>query len=270
MEIPEAIERYRDRLWRREETLKISDAPSAEALVDDAGFCLGLTDARTALPSFYVAVCGRRDAYSPRNVQKDPEASLAWVLKDEVMRRGRVYYSKLVKGRATFVSRELVPAFHSIHGIPASDEKERLSAEAVRVLAVLRDEWESSTADLKKEAGIADRKDLTRALDELQRCMKVIPYEVLYQPRFTYLWTLAEERFSKELADPPEREEAVYRIAKKFLTTCGMTLRADLSKAAGLSRKEAGLANHRLVDEGFAERTGPGIYRLKKPAGGFY
>jgi predicted transcriptional regulator of viral defense system len=94
--------------------------------------------------------------------------------------------------------------------------------------------------------------------------MKVIPYEVLYEPRFTYLWTLAEERFPTELNKNLERQEAVYKIARRFLETCGMTLRADLSKAVGVSRREAGLANQRLVDEGFAERIAPGVYRLRK------
>jgi hypothetical protein len=27
----------------------------------------------------------------PRNVQKDPEASLAWTIKDELLRRGRIH-----------------------------------------------------------------------------------------------------------------------------------------------------------------------------------
>ena len=263
MELSEGIERYRDRIWRREEVLKLVDAPSAEAFVEDSGFCLGLTDARTPLPSFFVAVCGRRDAHMPRNVQKDPEASLAWLLKDEVMRRGNVYYSKLAKGRATFVARDLITAFQSLYGIPREEEKERLSPTARKVLEVLREEWESSTADLRKDAGIEDRKALTKALDELQRCMKVVPYEVLYEPRFTYLWTLSEERFPKELSVRKDREDAVYEAARRFLETCGMTLRGDLSKALGLSRKEAGLANHRLVDEGFAERLAPGVYRMK-------
>lgn len=264
MELPVEIERYRDRLWRREEILKVAEAAGAESLVDDTGFCLGLTDARTPIPSFYIAVCGRRDAYIPRNVQKDPESSLAWTLKDEVMRRGKVYYSKLAKGRATFVSRRLISSFHAIYGIRRADESKALSAESQRILEVLREEWESSTADLRKDAEIRDRKALTKSLDQLQRCMKVVPYEVLYEPRFTYLWTLAEERFPEELIEEVPREEAVYRAAKAFLTTCGMTLRADLSKALGLSRAEAGRANHRLVDEGFAARVSEGVYKLTK------
>ena len=52
----------------------------------------------------YVAVCGRRDAVMPRNVQKDPEAAHTWRLKDELVGRGRVYYAKLARGKATFLA----------------------------------------------------------------------------------------------------------------------------------------------------------------------
>ena len=89
MEVPAQVESYRDRLWRREEVLKVGDAASAEEMVEEIGFCLGLTDVRTPLPSLYMAVCGRRDVHVPKNVQKDPEVSMAWNLKDEVMRRGK-------------------------------------------------------------------------------------------------------------------------------------------------------------------------------------
>ena len=99
--LPEEIEQYRDRKWRREDALKVDSAEEVEALVQDLGFCLGLTDVRTPLPSVYIAVCGRRDAHMPRNVQKDHEASRAWVLKDELVERGKVYYAKLVRNRST-------------------------------------------------------------------------------------------------------------------------------------------------------------------------
>ena len=92
--------------------------------------------------------------------------------------------------------------------------------------------------------------------------MKVIPQEVLYKPRFTYIWTLAEARFPKELAKKVSREEAVKEIARVFLQMCGMTQRGEFAKALGLTRKEAGKANHQLVEEGFAERLGTGIYKL--------
>src|SRR2546425_12569045 len=117
-QLPEEIEAYRDRMWHREPQLRIEEATAAESLVDSIGFCTALTDSRRAGPSLYIAVCGRRDAHMPRNVQKDPESSLAWTIKDEVIRRGRVYYAKLVQGHSPFIARRLVPSFHALWWIP--------------------------------------------------------------------------------------------------------------------------------------------------------
>ena len=260
----EETEDFRDRKWRREETLKIETAAQVEEMVEDLGFCLALTDARTNLPSVYIAVCGRREAFAPKNVQKDYEMSLAWTLKDEVMMRGKVYYSKLMKGRSTFIAPRMIPYFNAIWGMTKKDEKEKLSTDAQKVLKVLRKEWEMGTADLRDAAKILDRKNLTKALDELQKCLKVVPQEVLYQPKFTYIWTLAEARFPQELSKKISREEAVRELARAFLQMCGTTVLGELSKAFGFYRPESGKANHQLVNEGFAERLATGIYRLKK------
>ena len=261
--LPEEIEQIRDRKWRREEILKIETASEIETMVEDLGFCLGLTDSRTNLPSVYIAVCGRRDAYAPRNVQKDYEMSLAWTLKDEVMSRGKIYYAKLCKGRSMFVAPRLVPYFNAVWGVPKKQEKERLSGEANKILKVLRKEWEMGTADLRREAKIENRQKVTKALDDLQRALKVVPQEVLYQPKFTYIWTLSEARFPKEIAKKVSRGDAVKEIARAFLQMCEMTARGEFAKALGLTRVEAGKANHALVKEGFAERLSVGVYRVK-------
>jgi hypothetical protein len=77
MFLPEEIELYRDRNWRRDPELRVEDVFTAERFIDEVGFCSALTDSRRPGPSLYIAVCGRRDAHSPRNVQKDPESRLA-------------------------------------------------------------------------------------------------------------------------------------------------------------------------------------------------
>ena len=262
-ELPEEIELYRDRKWRREESLKVDSAEAVEAMVEELGFCLGLTDARKNLPSVYIAVCGRRDAHMPRNVQKDYEASRAWVLKDEVVARGRVYYAKLIKGKSWFLARRMIPVFNAIWGCSRKGESGILSKNAQRVLAVLRKEYEMATADLRVECGFKDKKDLTNAMDELQKRMKVVPHEVVYVPKFTYIWTLAEARFPEEMEIKMKREDAVRELARCYLEMCGMTLLGDLSGKFGFARWESGLANHELVDEGFAERLTTGVYKLK-------
>lgn len=260
---PEEIEFHRDRTWCREPELRIEEALAAERFIDRVGFCSALTDSRRPGPSLYIAVCGRRDAHTPRNVQKDPETSLAWTIKDEVVRRGRVYYGKLRGSRSIFIARRLVPHFNALSGLTRKQEQSVLSQPAQNILKVLRKEWEMATRDLRSASGVKERSTFTKAIDELQRVFKVIPGEIVYEPKFTYIWTLTESRFQDELATVVSREEALKEIARAYLAGAGMTLRGELARVTGLSNPDAGIGNWALVDEGFATRVAPGIYRLK-------
>lgn len=260
--LPEEIELYRDRMWRREEDLRVESAVDAERFIEDVGFANTLTDTRRAGPSLYIAVCGRRDVSLPRNVQKDEETRLAWYLKDEVMRRGRVYYAKLAGGRSMFVAPALISHFAAIWMPRRKDESQSLSDAAQRILKVLRREHELATADLRAESGVTQRAAFTRALDELQRQMKVIPQDVIYQPTFSYIWMLAADRFPEALKKRVTRKIALREIARAYLTGAGMTSLGETARASGLSRVEAGLGNHQLVDEEFAIRLRQGVYAL--------
>jgi hypothetical protein len=260
--IPPEIEEYRDAHWHREGTAQIETVTQAERFIERVGFTACLTDSRQPGPSLYVAVCGRRDAVMPRNVQKDPEASHTWQLKDELLRRGKVYYAKLARGKAMFITPRLIPYFNALWGVPKRAEARRLSKSARAVLQVLRKEWEMGTADLRAESGITDRKAFTQAIDELQAAMIVVPSEVLYHPKFTYLWTLASGRFATELAEQVERRVALREVARAFLNTAGLTVPGELARVAGLSRPDAGLGNQALVREGYAVRIAKGTYRL--------
>ena len=120
------IEEYRDESWHRDATRAVESVVAAERFVDRVGFAACLTDARRPGPSLYVAVCGRRDAVLPRHVQKDPETSLTWRLKDQMVRRGRVYYAKLARGTAMFIAPRMIPCFQAIWGLRRADESRRL------------------------------------------------------------------------------------------------------------------------------------------------
>ena len=190
---------------------QVETAFEAERFIEQVGFAACLTDSRRPGPSLYVAVCGRRDAVMPRNVQKDEEASLTWPLKDEIVRRGKVYYAKLARGKTMFIAPRMVPYFHAVWGVRRVEEKRRLSRSAQAILRVLRREWEMSTGDLRDDSGVNDRPAFTQALDELQAAMLVMPSEVYYQPKFTYIWTLAVGRFPDALR---RRVDATPRSAR--------------------------------------------------------
>ena len=260
--IPEEIEEFRDERWRREATRQVETALEAERFVEQIGFAACLTDSRRPGPSLYVAVCGRRDAVMPRNVQKDPEASLTWGLKDEIVRRGKVYYAKLARGKTMFLAPRMIPYFHAVWGMRRSEEKRRLSRNARAILHVLRKEWEMGTADLRDESGVKDRTAFTRGMDELQAAMIVVPSEVFYQPKFTYIWTLGVGRFPEALVRRVSRDTALREIARCFLAGAGMTIPGEMARVTGLPRPEAGRGNRALVAEGFALMHAPGLYEL--------
>jgi hypothetical protein len=83
---------------------------------------------------------------------------------------------------------------------------------------------------------------------------------------------LAEDRFGEELRKrgnvsgasgvAARRKTALREIARAYLAGAGMTLLGETARASGLSRVEAGLGNHQLVDEGYAIRIRQGTYAL--------
>ena len=262
--LSEEIEEYRDARWQREGTRQVETAFDVERFVERVGFAACMTDARRPGPSLYVAVCGRRDAIMPRHVQKDPETSHTWHLKDEIVRRGNVYYGKLARARTLFIAPRMIPYFHAIWGMRRAEEVRRLSRSAQRMLRALRREWEMATADLRDEAGVKDRNAFTRALDELQAAMLVVPSAVYYEPKFTYIWTLAVGRFPDALRRRTGREVALREIARCFLCCAGMTIPGELARVTGLSRPDAGLGNRALVAEGYATSPERGVYVLAR------
>jgi hypothetical protein len=264
--LPPEIEEYRDQRWHREGTLRIETVLEAERFIERIGFTACLTDSRQPGPSLYVAVCGRRDAVMPHNVQKDPESSHTWVLKDEIMRRGKIYYGKLGRGKTMFIAPRMIPSFHALWGVSKRDEKKLLSSAANAILKALRKEWEMATSDLREESGVQDRKAFTKAIDELQDAMIVIPGEAVYLPKFTYIWTLAEARFPGELSEKVDRTTALREIARAFLDGAGMTIPGELARVTGLSRPDAGIGNRALVAEGYAVSPSTGVYHLNDGA----
>ena len=180
-----------------------------------------------------------------------------------MLRRGKVYYAKLARGKTMFLAPRIIPYFHAVWGVRQSQETQRLSRNARAILAVLRAEWEMATSDLREDSGVRDRTAFIRAVDELQAAMIVVPSEVVYQPKFTYIWTLGVSRFPDALRRRVGRPTALREIARAFLAGAGATFPGELARVTGLSRPDAGLGNRALVAEGYATTPARGEYRLR-------
>ena len=126
-----------------------------------------------------------------------------------------------------------------------SEEKQRLSRHAQAILRVLRREWEMSTVGPARRIGregphARSAKGCRRA----QAAMIVVPSEVCYQPKFTYIWTLGVGRFPDALRRRVRRETALReRSLAAFSPAAGMTFPGEMARVTGLSRPEAGRGN---------------------------
>ena len=119
-----------------------------------------------------------------------------------------------------------------------------------------------STADLRDESGVKNRQAFTKGLDELQAAMIVMPSEVFYQPKFTYIWTIGVGRFPDALRRRVSRETALREIARCFLAGAGSTIPGEMARVTGLTRPDAGRGNRALVAEGYATTPATGFYQL--------
>jgi len=160
----------------------------------------------------------------------------------------------------------LISAFYALWGVPRKQEALTLTADAQKILKTLRKEWEMGSRDLRETSGVNDRRSFDKAMVQLQRAMKVIPSDVIYEPTFTYIWSITEARFPDQLKKPLAKEQALREIARAYLKAAGMTLRGELARVTGLRSPDAGRGNWALVDESFAERLAPGVYRLREMA----
>ena len=260
-DLPEAVELHRDRVWRRDEENRVETAREAEAMIERAGFAHLFGDERSAGASLYAAVCGRRDAHVPRDRRTDSECQQTLFLRDEIVRRGALFYGRTRGGRTLFVAPRLVPYFHQLCRVPPEDEERVFSAEARAILFALEREWEMASTDLRRAAKIKEYATCARAIEELARAMRIVVSDFV-PPRRTQVWTLIEARFGAELKKRVAEEDALREIARAFLVGAGVTLAGELARATGLSRRDAGRGNHLLVAEGSAVRLGRGIYRL--------
>ena len=117
-----------------------------------------------------------------------------------------------------------------------------------------------ASSDLRADSGISDRTLFTLALDELQAAMIVVPTDVIYEPKFTYLGASLRNDFPGALAkdQPRDRSSGNRAMLPRQSRTDGSrrTRACDRSVPSGCRS-----GNRALVKEGYAEMIAPGTYR---------
>ena len=202
----EQIESLRDRRYRRTPDLRVTTEAQARAFVDEVGFCFLFGAKGIEIPSLWSAICGGKRPV-PRQ-HNDPDLGRTWRWKDTLPSRGEIYYGKLLRGKATLVSLDLLPSFYALSpnygdldDYLAQYEEGLLSVEAKNVYEALLNEGAMATSRLRQVAGLAGGGAAARrfdnALAELQAELKIVKVGISDANRwgYAYVYDLLLRRF---------------------------------------------------------------------------
>jgi CRP-like cAMP-binding protein len=218
------------------------------------------------LPSLWEAVAGTPEiTWSTRDedgrfLDFSPEFGRVWRWKDELPEQRRVCVGKHVRGRSALVSLEVLPALYAARGEPGE-----LSPLEQEIVGFIGEQGPCSTADLPELVG-HERKSVARAVHRLQRSLVLTTAGAQERDQGwpAVVVDLLRRRYAAELRRVPAQEDGRAQVAGVVLASAREVSAADLAAVVACTRKEAGAALDRLVEEGLArprEEEGFVLYR---------
>lgn len=161
-----------------------------------------------SFPNLYQATSGK---------DRDEKFQRAWQWADNLSKKKKIHYGKLVYKQVTLISLETFPYFYKLYG------KRKLSGTAQDILAFLRQRGATSTTLLKKGlnlVGKGKKGEFMKAMDELQMTFYVAVVSREESPKMTYSYDLIERWMPKDLiekADSISEAVAKEKIKTKLL-----------------------------------------------------
>jgi hypothetical protein len=218
--------------------MPVATVKDAGAWVDRVGIALVFPRDDVVLPSLWHAAGGEGE-FAERDgdgnfVRWTPPMAFVWEAKDELAARGLVCAGKHVRGRASLVSLDVLPA---LVALAPSDPPAELEAE---VTAILRDDGPLSTRELPDLLPHRERKRVRAAIDRLQRGMVVTNAGLEDTDGWPAIVVdLVERRFAERLRELPDPAGARATIARRVLETARELTAEDLRGAFGWRKADA-------------------------------
>ncbi len=210
------LETLRDIRYRRTPSLRVTTEADALDYVNDVGFCFLYSDRHAEIPTLWAATAGSRRPWA--NSHHDPDVSRTWTWKDDLPVKALIHYGKLLRGKPTLVSLDLLPTFYAmspnygdIEDYVAQYEDGKLSVEAKNIYEALLNEGAMSTTRLRKAAGIsgggANARRFDRAIATLQQELKISKVGIADSNRWGYAYIY--DLFIRRHPDVPDKARAI-------------------------------------------------------------
>lgn len=193
----DTLESLRDQRYHRTSALRAHTEEQALDYLNEVGFGYLFSEKTVEMPTLWAAIVGSRRAVPSSH--SDPDIGRAWSWKDTLPTRGAVHYGKLLRGKPTFVSLELLPTFYALS--PNFGEIDdyleqyrdgRLGVDAKSLYEALLNEGAMATTRLRQLAGLGGGGDCARRFDraiaELQAELKIVKVGIADTNRWGYAY----------------------------------------------------------------------------------
>ena len=256
----------------------VASLRGAAAFVDRVGVALVFPKEDVVLPSLWEAVAGTvevvwavRDA-DGRFVEFTPEMARVWRWKDELPGQRLVCGGKHVRGRASLVSLQLLPALYALtgrDGATADFREATLTPVERDVAELVLETGPSTTPELQDLLAHDERKRVAAAVDALQRALVLTSAGIERRERGwpAICLDLLPRRYAEQLRVLPSADDARQRIAASVLARAGEISAVDLTGALGWRKADAVAALNVLADAGRArvrEEDGITLWRARR------
>ena len=118
-----SLQTYRARTYKTAPGTRLQTLDDALAFVEARGFATLWPIQSFDLPSLWTAVAGDR----PVADEHDDPGHITWSWKDQMLDKRQWYYGKLLRGKATLVSLEVIPVFYALSDRVAEIDDYRLA-----------------------------------------------------------------------------------------------------------------------------------------------
>ena len=246
-------------------TKRLSSPSQALTFVNARGFIYFWPIKGIDLPSLWTAVAGDR----PVADKHDDPGHITWGWKDGALDKKIWYYAKILRGKATMISLEVVPYFYALsenYGAPEEDyliayHEGRLTQAAKQLYETLLDNGALNTLDLRKKAKLSNAKDseFNKALEQLQRDFKILPVGVAQAGSWNYshIYQIVPRHFP----DLPEQARAITesqarsKLLELYFASVGAAQLRDVTKLFGWSNEIANRVINKLVEQNILAKT---------------